>query len=84
MEDNKKIIEIIEPEPELYEYDEVNSSESDGFEEKNWNEEELQEYLFETAFNIQNNLFDYVNSFALPLCEKLDVNKIIELIKKLE
>jgi hypothetical protein len=83
MENNKKTIEIIEP--ELYEYEDVDSEESNVLEEKqHWNEDELEEYLFETAFTIQNNLFDYVNSFALPLCEKIDVNKIIDFIKKID
>mgnify|MGYP003351932431 FL=1 len=83
----KKKEEIVESvkiiDTELYDYENDYYNESDDFEEKeHWNEDENEQYLFETAFAIHNNLLDYVNSFALPLCEKLDVDSIIEFIKK--
>lgn len=85
MEANKEeiveIVKIIDTDIYDYENDDYNETD-DALEEQDWNEDENEQYLFETAFAIQNNLFDYVNSFALPLCEKLDVNNIIEFIKK--
>lgn len=85
MELNKEeIIEKVKTiDTELYDYDNT-ENESDDFvdEKKYWDEDENEQYLFETAFTIQNNIFDYVNSFALPLCEKLDVDNIINFIKK--
>ena len=85
MQVNKEeIIETVKTiDTELYEYDDEEFNESDYVNEKEyWDEDENEQYLFETAFTIQNNIFDYVNSFALPLCEKLNVDNIIEFIKK--
>ena len=85
MQVNKEeIIETVKTiDTELYEYDDEEFNDSDYVNEKEyWDEDENEQYLFETAFTIQNNIFDYVNSFALPLCEKLNVDNIIEFIKK--
>lgn len=87
MEANKdEIVETIKTiDTELYDYDITENESDDTNDEKEyWNEDEdeNEQYLFETAFAIQNNIFDFVNSFALPLCEKLDVDNIINFIKK--
>ena len=85
MQGNKE--EIIETaktiDTEFYDYDNNENDSDDVVEEKEyWDEDENEQYLFETAFTIQNNIFDYVNHFALPLCEKLDIDNIIDFIKK--
>ena len=82
--DNDEIITAKNIDTAEYDYDYYNENDSDDVFDKNedWNEYDNEQFLFETAFTIQNNLFDYVNYFALPLCEKLDVDSIIEFIKK--
>lgn len=85
MQVNKEeIIETVKTiDTDFYDYDNTENESDDAVIEKEyWDEDENEQFLFETAFTIQNNIFDYVNSFALPLCEKLDVDNIIDFIKK--
>ena len=85
MQVNKEeIIETVKTiDTDFYDYDNTENESDDAVIEKEYlDEDENEQFLFETAFTIQNNIFDYVNSFALPLCEKLDVDNIIDFIKK--
>lgn len=62
-----------------------NDDETCDSEENNENRTEMEleyeNHLIQTAFTIQKNLFDYVSSYGLPLCEKLDIDKLISFIE---
>ena len=78
-ETKKKIVDgfnylVDDVEDELYDTEENNENEADI-------EDEYEKQLVETAFTIQKNLFDYVTAHGLPLCETLDINRIIRFIK---
>jgi hypothetical protein len=60
---------------ELYESEDCDEKE-DEF------QDEFEKHLMDTAFTIRNNLFDYVNTYGLPLCEKLDIDRLIRFIEK--
>lgn len=45
-------------------------------------QDEYNEILIQTANQIQNNLFDYVSAYGLPLCENLTMDTLIHFIEK--
>jgi|688.fasta_scaffold16319_3 hypothetical protein len=45
-------------------------------------QDEFEIHIIESAFTIRNNLFDYVKSYGLPLCEKLDIDSLKKFIEK--
>jgi len=45
-------------------------------------QDEYNEILIQTANQIQNNLFDYVSAYGLPLCENLTMDTLIRFIEK--
>jgi hypothetical protein len=81
MEESKK--KIVDDFNYMNNLDDDEYNDSDNIDEKeDCDDEEYKKYLIDTAYSIQNNLFDYVKTYGLPLCEKLDINKIIDFIEK--
>lgn len=77
-ENKKKIVDEFkylqdDEEDEFYDTEENEENEVDL-------QDEYEKVIIQTANTIQNNIFEYVSAYGLPLCENLSIDRIIKFI----